>query len=113
MSATSLMPEVQRTPGRPVEIPAGEDTAELAIGRQKILLTNLQKLLWPELGITKRDLLQYYADIAPALFPHLCDRALVMNRYPKGVARKSFLMKRAPVARPDWIETYTFEDVPG
>ncbi len=48
-----------------------------------VTLTNLRKPFWPELGITKGDLLQYYADVAPALLPHLRDRAMVMKRYPE------------------------------
>jgi len=102
-----------RTHSRPVEIPAGKDTAELTIGRRKVQLTHLQKVFWPQLGISKRDLLQYYADIAPALFPHLCDRALVMKRYPKGAAGKFLFMKRGPAERPDWIETCAIEHASG
>src|SRR5712691_5836722 len=96
-------------PLRPLEIPAGADAVELTIGRRNVRLTNLQKLFWPQLGITKRDLLQYYADIAPALFPHLSDRAMVMKRYPHGASGKFFFMKRAPSVRPDWIETCSIE----
>ncbi len=68
-------------------------------------LTNLQKLFWPDDGITKRQLLQYYIDIAPYLLPHLKDRAMVMKRYPNGATGKFFFMKRAPETRPDWLET--------
>lgn len=68
-------------------------------------LTHLEKVFWPEAGFTKRDLLQYYADVAPALLPHLADRAMVMKRYPNGIHGKWFFMKRAPSPRPDWIET--------
>jgi bifunctional non-homologous end joining protein LigD len=54
--------------------------------------------------VTKRHLIQYYLDIAPALLPHLKDRAMVMKRYPNGAAGDFFFMKRAPSPRPDWIE---------
>ena len=54
-------------------------------------LTNLRKPFWPELGITKRDLIQYYADVAPVLLPHLRDRAMVMKRYPNGAGRRVLL----------------------
>jgi bifunctional non-homologous end joining protein LigD len=70
-----------------------------------VRLTHLEKTFWPEAGFTKRDLLQYYADVAPALLPHLADRAMVMKRYPNGIHGKWFFMKRAPSPRPDWIET--------
>ncbi|HYT66957.1 MAG TPA: non-homologous end-joining DNA ligase [Vicinamibacterales bacterium] len=70
-----------------------------------VQLTNLEKPFWPELGITKGDLIQYYADVAPLLLPHIRDRAMVMKRYPHGAAGEFFFMKRAPSPRPDWIKT--------
>ena len=85
-------------------IPAGS-AATLRLRRREVQLTNLGKVFWPELGLTKRDLLQYYADVGPALLPHLRDRAMVMKRYPHGIHGKCFFMKRAPEPRPDWIET--------
>ena len=66
-------------------------------------LTNLRKMFWPELGITKGDLLRYYADVAPVLLPHIHNRAMVMKRYPHGAAGEFFFMKRAPSPRPAWI----------
>ena len=53
-------------------------------------------MFWRELGLTKGDLLQYYADVADVLLPHLRDRAMVMKRYPHGAAGEFFFMKRAP-----------------
>jgi bifunctional non-homologous end joining protein LigD len=91
-------------PGR-VRIPQGEPDATVRAGRRTVRLTNLTKIFWPGLGLTKRDLLQYYADVAPALVPHLRARAMVMKRYPDGIRGKWFFMKRAPPARPSWIET--------
>ncbi|HEU5039215.1 MAG TPA: non-homologous end-joining DNA ligase [Gemmatimonadales bacterium] len=79
--------------------------AVVRVGRRAVPLTNLDKVFWPELGLTKRDLLQYYAEVSPALLPHLRDRAMVMKRYPHGIHGKCFFMKRAPVPRPEWIET--------
>jgi bifunctional non-homologous end joining protein LigD len=72
-------------------------------GGQVIQLTNLQKRFWPDEGITKRDLLQYYADIAAVLVPHLVDRAMVMKRYPDGAYGQFFFQKRAPQPRPKWL----------
>jgi bifunctional non-homologous end joining protein LigD len=72
-------------------IPADEDEVEITTGRKKLRLTNLRKLFWPELNITKRDLLQYYVDISPYLLPHLKDRAMVMKRYPNGATGEFFL----------------------
>ena len=98
---------------RALEIPADERDVELAIDRRTVRLTNLGKLFWPESGITKRDLLQYYADISPVLLPHLRDRAMVMKRYPNGAKGKCFFMKRAPSPRPEWIETCAIEHASG
>ena len=88
-----------------VIIPEGVVDAEVNAGGASVSVTNLGKPFWPELGITKRDLLQYYADVAPYLLPHLRDRAMVMKRYPNGAAGEFFFMKRAPSPRPAWIET--------
>jgi bifunctional non-homologous end joining protein LigD len=87
-----------------IVIPRDRNDIELAFGKRRIRLTNLDKVFWRELGITKRDLLQYYADISSFLLPHLRDRAMVMKRYPNGAAGAFFFMKRAPQPRPDWIE---------
>jgi bifunctional non-homologous end joining protein LigD len=87
-----------------VVIPPGVEQIEVAFGNRQVKLTNLNKLFWPELKITKRDLLQYYADVSTVLLPHLQDRAMVMKRYPNGAAGDFFFMKRAPSPRPDWIE---------
>src|SRR5690349_15248141 len=86
--------------GRHVAIPEGINAAELTIGTHRLSLTNLQKPFWPELGIRKRDLLQYYADVAKVLLPHLSDRAMVMKRYPNGANGEFFFQKRAPSPRP-------------
>jgi bifunctional non-homologous end joining protein LigD len=79
-----------------VRIPRGRESAVLRLGRRSLQLTNLEKVFWPELELTKRDLLQYYADVAPVLLPHLRDRAMVMKRYPNGIHGKCFFMKRTP-----------------
>jgi bifunctional non-homologous end joining protein LigD len=71
---------------------------------REVRLTNLPKLFWKKLGIAKRDLLQYYADVSPWLLPHIQERAMVMKRYPNGAEGDFFYMKRAPEPRPEWIE---------
>src|SRR5216117_371631 len=85
-----------------LRIPDGPD-AEVRAGTRSVRLTNLTKLFWDEGQITKGMLLQYYADVAPVLLPHLRDRAMVMKRYPNGAGSPFFFMKRAPSPRPDWI----------
>lgn len=87
-----------------VIIPRDSNDMELVFGKRRVKLTNLNKVFWPDLGISKRDLLQYYADVAPFLLPHLHDRAMVMKRYPNGASGDFFFMKRAPQPRPEWVE---------
>ena len=64
-----------------------------------------RQIVLAEDEITKGQLIQYYADVAPVLLPHIRDRAMVMKRYPHGAAGEFFFMKRAPPPRPDWIRT--------
>lgn len=97
------MQDVARVPR--VAIPDGVEHATLKVAGRDVHLTNLQKPFWPELGITKGALLQYYADVASVLLPHISDRAMVMKRYPHGAAGPFFFMKRAPSPRPLWIRT--------
>jgi bifunctional non-homologous end joining protein LigD len=85
-------------------IPRDQDNVLASIEGKEVRLTNLRKIFWPELGLTKGDLLQYYADVAAVLLPHIRDRAMVMKRYPHGAAGDFFFMKRAPEPRPSWIE---------
>ena len=88
-----------------VTIPTDVDNATMTVAGREVRLTNLRKLFWPEHGITKGALIQYYADVGPVLLPHITDRAMVMKRYPHGAAGAFFFMKRAPVPRPSWIRT--------
>jgi bifunctional non-homologous end joining protein LigD len=96
-----------------VSLPRDTDTVELRAGSRAVRLTHVNKLFWPEIGLTKGDLLQYYVDVAPVLLPHLRDRAMVMKRYPDGAAGEFFFMKRAPTPRPDWIELCSIEHASG
>lgn len=89
-----------------VTIPKDTDNVALDVAGREVRLTNLRKLFWPERGITKGDLIQYYADVAPVLLPHIQDRAMVMKRYPHGADGPFFFMKRAPTPRPEWIRTH-------
>jgi bifunctional non-homologous end joining protein LigD len=92
-------------PGPRLRLPGDADTVQIGVAGERVVrLTNLRKPFWPELGITKGDLLQYYADVAEVLLPHVRDRAMVMKRYPNGAGGPFFFMKRAPSPRPEWIE---------
>jgi bifunctional non-homologous end joining protein LigD len=106
-SAAAARPRTSAT------VPAGVRDAEVRASGHTVALTNLEKPFWLKLGITKGDLLRYYAAVASVLLPHLRDRAMVMKRYPNGAAGKWFFMKRAPSPRPDWIETCSIEQGSG
>jgi bifunctional non-homologous end joining protein LigD len=92
---------------------AGEVTLEEATmpdvvrkGKRELRLSNLDKPFWPEEGIAKGDLLQYYQAIADVLVPHLKNRPFTMRRYPDGAYGKAFFQKDAPKHMPDWIPRY-------
>jgi bifunctional non-homologous end joining protein LigD len=114
-SRVSRTPHMSGSTGgsRRLLIPRDKRDVHLEIGERAVKLTNLDKIFWPEVGLTKRDLLQYYADVSTLLLPHLVDRAMVMKRYPNGAAGKCFFMKRAPSPRPPWIETCAIEHASG
>ena len=90
---------------RSLAIPTNTDNVILKVQGREVRLTNLRKMFWPERNITKGDLIQYYADVADVLLPHIRDRAMVMRRYPNGAAGSQFFMKEAPSPRPAWIRT--------
>src|SRR5215217_6884031 len=88
-----------------IKLPKDKNNLDVEIDGRVVKLTNLNKPFWPKLHVTKRDLIQYYLDVAPVLLPHIRDRAMVMKRYPHGAGGEFFFMKRAPVPRPEWIRT--------
>jgi bifunctional non-homologous end joining protein LigD len=88
-----------------IDIPADAGDCTVKCEGKELHLTNLKKVFWPEQGITKRDLLLYYASVAPVLLPHLKDRAMVMKRYPNGIHEEFFFMKRTPANAPKWLKT--------
>src|SRR5687767_10615476 len=75
------------------------------IGKRQLALSNLNKVLYPDAGFTKADVIAYYRAIAPVLLPHLEDRPLTLKRYPNGVDDKFFYEKRCPSHKPEWVET--------
>ena len=82
---------------------------EIRKGKRVLKLSNLDKLFWPEEGITKGDLLSYYQSVAGTLVPHLKYRPFTMKRYPDGWQGQFFFQKDAPKHMPDWIETREIE----
>jgi bifunctional non-homologous end joining protein LigD len=75
----------------------------VAVDGRELLLSNLAKVLYPEVGFTKSEVIDYYSRIAPVLLPHLADRPLTLKRYPDGVDGKSFFEKNSPSHRPEWV----------
>ena len=72
---------------------------------RELSLSNLDKVLYPETGTTKGEVIEYYARIAPTMLPHLAGRALTFNRFPNGVEQKGFFEKRCAKHRPEWVAT--------
>jgi bifunctional non-homologous end joining protein LigD len=89
--------------------PPHRNQVNARVGRRGLRLTNLRKPFWPALGLTKADLLRYYAMVSESLLPHLAGRAMVMKRYPQGWAGPFFFQKRTPAQRPGWLETCRIE----
>jgi len=85
---------------RPERVPL---PAVVTRGRRSLRLSNLDKLFWPDEGITKGGLVAYYRDVAEVLVPHLRGRPFTMKRYPDGWQGKNFFQKQSPTHMPDWI----------
>jgi len=79
--------------------------AELLVEDRKIQVSNLDKVLYPKVGFTKGQVIDYYIRVAPVLLPHLKDRPLTMKRYPDGVEGQFFYEKNCPSHRPKWVKT--------
>jgi bifunctional non-homologous end joining protein LigD len=79
--------------------------AELVVEGKKLSVSNLDKVLYPKVGFTKGQVIDYYIRIAPVLLPHLKDRPLTMKRYPDGVEGEFFYEKNCPSHRPKWVQT--------
>ncbi len=91
----------------PAEVRHERPTSDvIRVGRRELRLSNLDKLFWPDEGITKGDLLDYYRDVAPVLVPHLRGRPFTMRRYPDGAFGKAFFQKDAPSHMPGWIKRF-------
>jgi bifunctional non-homologous end joining protein LigD len=81
------------------------DKAQLVVEGKKLAVSNLNKVLYPKVGFTKGQVIDYYIRIAPVLLPHLRDRPLTMKRYPNGVDAEFFYEKNCPSHRPSWVKT--------
>jgi bifunctional non-homologous end joining protein LigD len=79
--------------------------AAVEVDGRELRLSNLTKVLYPRAGFTKRQVIEYYAQIAPVLIGHLEGRPLTVKRWPDGVDASAFFQKHAPAHRPDWVRT--------
>ena len=79
----------------------------IRVGNRSLEVSRLDKVFYPETGFTKGDVIDYYRAVAPALLPHLTERAVTLKRYPDGVEGNFFYEKRCPPYRPEWIKTVT------
>jgi len=82
---------------------------EVDVDGRRLKLSNLDKVLYPEPGFTKGEVIDYYTRIAPAVLPHLQGRALTLKRYPNGVDGKYFYEKQKPSHAPEWVRSATIE----
>jgi bifunctional non-homologous end joining protein LigD len=86
---------------------AKDTSVEVKIEGRNLKLTNLEKVLYPEVGFTKAQVIDYYTRIAPTLLAHTRDHPLTLKRYPNGVDGEFFYEKNCPKHRPDWVQTAT------
>lgn len=85
-----------------------EETQVKKINGHNLKFTNLSKIYWPEEGYTKRDMFNYYYQVAEYILPHLRDRPLSLNRFPNGIHGKSFYQKDVKGKAPEWAKTYPY-----
>jgi bifunctional non-homologous end joining protein LigD len=81
------------------------DEQTVNVQGKELRVSNLSKVLYPQAGFTKGQVIDYYIRIAPVLLPHLRGRPLTMKRYPNGVGGMFFYEKNCPTHRPDWVQT--------
>ena len=89
-----------------------DSTREVKRGRRVVRLSSADRVLFPDDGITKGDLFDYYAAVAPAILPHLRNRPFTMKRYREGIDRPGFFQKDAPKGMPDWLPRRPFRTFP-
>jgi bifunctional non-homologous end joining protein LigD len=99
----------RRKPGeRKTLLNPGEKQQERNINGHTLKFTNLNKIYWPKEKVTKRDMLNYYYQVAPVILPYLKDRPQSLNRYPNGIEGESFYQKNVMGKIPSWIDTFPY-----
>ncbi|HEY2949942.1 MAG TPA: non-homologous end-joining DNA ligase [Micromonosporaceae bacterium] len=84
-------------------MPADGDRLMVRVDGRELELSNLDKVLYPAVGFTKGEVIDYYTRVAPVMLPHISDRALTRIRYPNGVDGQFFFEKNAPAGTPRWV----------
>jgi bifunctional non-homologous end joining protein LigD len=87
------------------------ERVETEIDGRQLSLSNLDKVLYPEVGFNKAAIIDYYVRIAPVMVPHLADRPVTFRRYPNGVDAQSFFGKNIPAGAPDWVRSVTVASI--
>lgn len=77
--------------------------AEVRAGRRRVPITHPERVMFPEVGLTKLDLARYYAEVAPVMVPHIRDRPVTMHTFPSGIAQAGYFVKEAPRHFPAWV----------
>jgi bifunctional non-homologous end joining protein LigD len=90
-----------------------EKRVSVRVGSKTLSLSNLDKVLWPKVGYTKGDLIDYYEGVAATIVPYLKDRPLTLERYPNGIAAQSFFEKEMSKGTPDWVDRVTIPSPQG
>jgi bifunctional non-homologous end joining protein LigD len=94
--------------GRKTLLNPSEETQVKKINGHLLTFTHLSKLYWPKEKIAKRDMLNYYYQVAPYILPYLKNRPQSMNRHPNGISRPNFYFKDITAKAPDWLETFLY-----
>lgn len=102
-----IKPNAQRADRKTLLNP-GDETQVRKIEGHELKFTNLSKIFWPETGVTKRDMLNYYYQVVPFMLPYLMDRPQTLNRFPNGIHGKSFYQKDVTGKVPGWIRTHPY-----
>lgn len=101
-----IIPPVKK--GRKTLLNPSEASQTRSINGHDVHFTNLDKIFWPKEGFTKRDMINYYYQVAPFMMPYMKDRPQIMNRHPNGIEGKSFYQKDVKGKAPEWIDTFPY-----
>ena len=94
--------------GRKTLLNPSEKTQVKTVKGHEIKFNNLDKIFWPDTNISKRDMINYYYQVAPYILPYLKNRPQSLNRFPNGITGKSFYQKNVKGKVPDWMDTFPY-----